>query len=390
MLIDEISKEKKMSRYISVDVERHLYAESMGRCMNPDCKEDLFKKNGDIVEKAHIDSYCDSKENTFENLVVLCPNCHTDFDKNAAFSKEEVRKWKKIREEEFQNFFCIKYTTFHDLEKKVKPILLENQMIYDNYFKNGDRVLWDQFEGKLLSNNGELRSILNHNLNLIQRQSDDNYSNLFLIKKFLLHIDEFEATRCESEKIRRVLYPVEINSLFGLEPIDDSFIPSVESIEALIEALKEKDQFELIMMGVDNPYVQLKEGSESVRVYLKDSPRLRQLYFDNNCFRKTNVRVDSLNYALKIIKSSGLKFRFIEVNNLREVEVNGIKIVFIYEYCLSKIYLQQLFPDANTVIVNLHNWNGMSCISNEAYELAQKMNVTLLRTDELYEYIRNI
>ena len=32
-------------------VERKLYAESMGRCMSPDCQEELFKDNGDISEK---------------------------------------------------------------------------------------------------------------------------------------------------------------------------------------------------------------------------------------------------------------------------------------------------------------------------------------------------
>lgn len=29
---------------IPIDVERKLYAESMGRCMNPDCQAELFRK----------------------------------------------------------------------------------------------------------------------------------------------------------------------------------------------------------------------------------------------------------------------------------------------------------------------------------------------------------
>ena len=32
-----------MGREISEHVQRKLYAESMGRCMNPDCQEVLFK-----------------------------------------------------------------------------------------------------------------------------------------------------------------------------------------------------------------------------------------------------------------------------------------------------------------------------------------------------------
>ena len=34
-----------MSRHINNDIERKLYAESMGRCMNPDCKKELFEIN---------------------------------------------------------------------------------------------------------------------------------------------------------------------------------------------------------------------------------------------------------------------------------------------------------------------------------------------------------
>ena len=31
-----------MSRYIDENIKRRLYAESMGRCMNPDCMCELF------------------------------------------------------------------------------------------------------------------------------------------------------------------------------------------------------------------------------------------------------------------------------------------------------------------------------------------------------------
>ena len=61
---------------ISENVKRRLYAESMGRCMNPDCKKELFSELGDIIEKAHIRPYCATADNSFENLIVLCPNCH--------------------------------------------------------------------------------------------------------------------------------------------------------------------------------------------------------------------------------------------------------------------------------------------------------------------------
>ena len=46
-------------RYIDENVKRRLYAESMGYCMNPNCRCNLFAGTGDIIEKAHIDPYWD-------------------------------------------------------------------------------------------------------------------------------------------------------------------------------------------------------------------------------------------------------------------------------------------------------------------------------------------
>ena len=74
---------------ISENVKRRLFAESMGKCMNPACEKDLFIGDGDIVERAHIIPYCKTADNAFENLIILCPNCHTQFDKGLSFSEEE-------------------------------------------------------------------------------------------------------------------------------------------------------------------------------------------------------------------------------------------------------------------------------------------------------------
>lgn len=379
-----------MSRNISTSVERRIYAESMGRCMNPECKGELFRGNGDIMEKAHIMHYCDTKDNSFENLIILCPNCHTNFDKNSAFSVKEVNEWKKMREDEFERFFSKKYNTFEELKNEVVPLLLDNQAIFENYYCEDKRELWNTFEGQILSNNRMLKSLLKQNSKLIQKNSNEHYSNLALVQRFLLHIDEFEATRLSKEKIRHVLFPIEINSLFGIAPLKEKPLPSVESIESLIIELQNKGQFENIILGINNPYILIKNYHVSEKVYFTDVPRIRQMYYDNNCFKKVNIRFESLNYALKFITSRGLKFEFLDINNLKEILVNGVKIVFVYEYCLTKVNLLQLSPEEECIILNLHNWNGASCISTEAYELAKEMKVKLLTMDEFYGYINSI
>lgn len=376
-----------MGRKIDEHVQRKIYAESMGRCMNPDCKAELFRENGDIIERAHITPYCDSNDNSFENLVVLCPNCHTDFDKNASFTKAQVEMWKKIRKDEFDSIFNVKFQTFDELRNKVAPILNENKTIFENYYIGDKKELWNVFEGKILANNRQLKNLLEHNRNLIQRHKTKSYSNLALVDSFIAHISEFEATRPADEKHRYVLFPGEINSLFGIAPVEESLLPSVESLELLIKQLQRKGIFVDIILGTDNPYITSIEDGIPVKIFLKDIPRLRQLYFDYGCFRGVGVRLDSLNFALKYMNSREVMYEFRDVKNLREIVVKGKRIYFTYNYCLSKVDLIKMSPAENSVLVNLHNWNGQGCISNEAYELAEEMEVTLLTMEKFYGYI---
>ena len=377
-------------RYIDENVKRRLYAESMGYCMNPNCRCNLFAGTGDIIEKAHIDPYCKTADNSFENLVLLCPNCHTNFDKNNAFTPQEILSWKKTRQEELKNFFEKKFTTFEELEAAVVPLLMENKTIYENYYKKNNKKLWDKFEPVILINNRKLKLLLKTNLNLIQKQQEEWYSNLASIHLFMAHIEEFEATRGDDEKNREILFPVEINSIFGVVPVEESLIPSTECLELLIKKLKEQEKFVAIEMGVEHPCILMVENNKTVQVFLDDAPRLRQIYYNYKCFKKTNVRLESLNFALKYIRNKKVPFKFINDENLREISINHIKMIFVYEYCLGQVKLMEMLPEEDTVIVNLHNWNGESCISRQVYERAEKMNVKLLTMDAFYEYVQEI
>lgn len=65
-------------------------------------------------------------------------------------------------------------------------------------------------------------------------------------------------------------------------------------------------------------------------------------------------------------------------------------MIFIEEYCLSKVELTNLSPKENSIIVNLYDWNGDSCISEEAYNLAECINVELLTIRDFYRYVNEI
>ena len=372
---------------IAENVKRRLWAESMGRCMNPDCRAELFIKNSDIMEKAHIGAYYETEDNSYENLIVLCPNFHKKFDKTGFIDENIVKQWKEIRRNELEKFFSVELSSFDQLKEKVIPFLSENYSIYKSYYLSGNKSLWDKFEPQILSNNEKLKLLFENNRTLFQQHSYKEYSNLELIQKFITHVDEFKITRDDGEKLREVLFPQEINSIFGIMPVTDYILPSTESMEELIKVLRKENLIDEVMLGIDRPYILLKNRE---KIFMDDTPRVRQLYYDNSCFRKTGVRLESLNFALKYLRSRNINFTYVNQDSLREIKVNDINIVFVYEYCLSRTFLSNMSPKPNYVIVNLHNWNGSCCISREALNLADNFEVKLLTMDEFYGYINEI
>ncbi len=371
---------------IPESVLRRLYAESMGKCMNPDCQEDLFIESNDIIEKAHILEYCTTKDNSFDNLIILCPNCHKKYDKCKKIDDKTIRLWKQKRKEEVDSFFSKKFTSFDDLRKRIKPLLMENISIYENYYLSNNKRLWDRFEPIILANNEKIKLFLKNNLSLFQSNKNEEYSNQVIIRQYIAHIDEFKITRSIDEKNRKVLFPVEVNSIFGIIPMNSSIVPMTESLELLLKKYEADKTLDKVILGVDAPYILLNNGE---KIYLNDGPYLRQLYYSNNCFTKLHLRLDSLNFVLKYLNSKKIKFDFVSKTNVREICIKEkIKIVFVYVYCINKHDIEEMAPENGLVIVNLHNWNGDLCISQEAYEAAKKYNVTLLDLNGFYDYVR--
>lgn len=373
---------------VSIEIERKLYAESMGRCMNPNCLAPLFKGSIDIGEKAHIYAYKDTENNSFDNLILLCPNCHKKFDKQHLFSVTEIENWKQQRERKLNELFSVKFSSFSELKKRVAPILIRNREYYEKYYLK-NKKLWNKVEPEILANNQILVEYFKKNLDFIQDSSYE-VSNRQYVNEFIAHANEFKLTRLDEEKERVVLFPKEIDSMFGVKPVDDGGLPITESFEEYIRKLEEQGKFVKIVLGIQSPYIEKKSNLGNEKIYLNDTPQMEQILYDNKYFRKTKVRFKSLNFALKYIKNNGLTFSFLESDNLRNIEVNGKRLLFIYEYCLSKIGLQEILPPDGTSIVNLYNWNGSNSISEEAYEFARKTNVTLLTMDNFYEFIREI
>ncbi len=73
-----------MSRYIPANIKKQLLQETQFRCASCLQSIEFLTDNSfySFDEKAHIESYSETKDNSYENLITLCPTCHTKYDKH--------------------------------------------------------------------------------------------------------------------------------------------------------------------------------------------------------------------------------------------------------------------------------------------------------------------
>jgi hypothetical protein len=72
---------------IPADVKRAVLVEAGHRCAIPTCR-------ATTTEIAHIVPWADTQDNSFENLIALCPNCHTRFDQKKEIDRLAVKMYK--------------------------------------------------------------------------------------------------------------------------------------------------------------------------------------------------------------------------------------------------------------------------------------------------------
>ncbi|MEH2251073.1 HNH endonuclease [Nostoc sp.] len=74
--------------HIPAEVKRAVLVEAGHCCAIPTCR-------ATTTEIAHIVPWATSKNNSFENLIALCPNCHTRFDQKKEIDQLSIRMYKQ-------------------------------------------------------------------------------------------------------------------------------------------------------------------------------------------------------------------------------------------------------------------------------------------------------
>ena len=222
---------------IRESVKRKLWASSAGYCCNPSCHRELLPlfEDGSITcidELAHIIGQQEkgprgeralplSQRDDFENLIVLCPSCHTMIDKNPqTFTVELIKKWKQEHEESIK--FLMSAPIFHHREEArnaIVPLLEENRTIYNMYGPYSDNAIKNQYDTeliwnrlaiqKILPNNRKIEAILDKNLHLMTNMEKIAH-NLFK-----LHREGFEYNKISGDVNSMVpKFPDELNNMY--------------------------------------------------------------------------------------------------------------------------------------------------------------------------------
>lgn len=74
--------------HIPAQVKRAVLVEAGHRCAISTCR-------ATTTEIAHIVPWAKSKDNSFENLIALCPTCHTRFDQKKEIDEQSIRMYKQ-------------------------------------------------------------------------------------------------------------------------------------------------------------------------------------------------------------------------------------------------------------------------------------------------------
>lgn len=214
--------------------QRRLFASSAGYCQNPSCSSELFMDIAGtsihIAELAHVFAANDggpranpklSKETrgSFENLIVLCANCHTKIDKAPdAFPDDMMLSWKRDHLKRLQSLFgASKFDDRIAARKAIDPLFAENLAIFEKYgphideAKNPEGAAAEQWKRKMLTrilpNNRRLLSILDINRDLL------NQNEKATLELFRQHIDDLEAFHIAGENLNGSRFPANMHKI---------------------------------------------------------------------------------------------------------------------------------------------------------------------------------
>lgn len=176
-----------------------LIAAGAGWCYKPDCSTGSLwyvvdeQTTVKLAEVAHMiaaggegpraDPEATEDQLThFNNLLLLCPNCHTIVDRAPeTFTLHVIQEWKTAHETRLRQFLGItRYKHRVDLNHAVSVLLTENRSYWQHYgpeSEGAERITSNRVAGwrrnvveEIIPNNLKIRRIIHENMHLLSKE----------------------------------------------------------------------------------------------------------------------------------------------------------------------------------------------------------------------------
>ena len=213
-----------------------LFSDAAGYCNRPECRRRLFSEEGQadyhIGEMAHILAARDGgpraeselkrpERSSYSNLILLCPNCHSEVDKcPEQFPDSLLHKWKLNHRTIISEAIGV-YTVSSRGEALsfLESLLRANRLIHqqygpDNEYRENPEAeeapIWKRkMVDQIIPNNQKILLFIDKNINLVRE--DERH----VIELFRQHVDDLVKRHLENNHGIASRFPSEMDRLFG-------------------------------------------------------------------------------------------------------------------------------------------------------------------------------
>jgi len=218
----------------SSQIKLRLFADSGGHCNRPQCHRYLFS-DLDVAdyhfgEMAHIIAASDDgprgdtsleaeTKAEYNNLILLCPSCHTEIDKAPdIFPVNLILDWKANHKKRILETISIpKKESRKDARTYLLKELRKNKMIFDSFNPNlpyrenpqaEEAVVWKRkMLSQIIPNNQKILLFLDFNVHLL----DDE--ELIIVEEFRQHLDDLIERHVGENKSVATRFPEAMNKI---------------------------------------------------------------------------------------------------------------------------------------------------------------------------------
>lgn len=211
-----------------------LFSHSGGFCQNPNCDKLLFPEghpaNIHIAEMAHIFACADDgprpnqqlsaeERGAYENIILLCANCHTEIDKAPErYDDATVTRWKRDHWQKLSAALgVVKFSERKDLRDQIELLLAENKAIHrafgpdlDYQFnpEAAEAEAWQvRVRGSIIPNSNRILAILHENRHLLTEDE------LETVGDFKVHVDGLVLRHLDGQDAQNVRFPTGMDKI---------------------------------------------------------------------------------------------------------------------------------------------------------------------------------